>query len=257
MAAILAGLVSQAGATTITYQFDPNDWVNLFSTDTDLTRLQQDNPRLLIDGVTTPTDAAGYPGYHTTYDGATYSSSGIQGFADQVQSVEIHDFNMWLADGINAPNWGEVLTQVQGSMPSGTAANGWAVDIIANPWPQAGYGSFLVQWYDVGYWDDDPNTSANPLLFGGPDFDLFTMTVDINATDVYGNPVDFSESQRVWLGTMLPVSWTADPSDVVYSGNRRFEGVMLMKPVPEPATMTLLGIGLAGMAATQWRRRVS
>ncbi|MCC6694584.1 MAG: PEP-CTERM sorting domain-containing protein [Candidatus Hydrogenedentes bacterium] len=31
----------------------------------------------------------------------------------------------------------------------------------------------------------------------------------------------------------------------------------LNAPVPEPATMTLLGIGLAGMAATQWRRRVS
>ena len=55
----------------------------------------------------------------------------------------------WLADGINAPNWGEVLTQVAGSSPSGTAANGWAVSVINNPWPQAGYGTQLVQWYDV------------------------------------------------------------------------------------------------------------
>lgn len=241
-------LANMSYATVVTYVFDPNDWVTNYNTDINQTRLQQDNPRILIDGVYQSTDKPGYSGIHTTYAGAAYSSTGIAGFANQVPNVEIHDFNMWLADGLNAPNWGEVLTQVIGSTPSGTATNGWAAYTFDNPWPQAGYGTKLVGWYDIGYWDGDPNTAANPLTFGtgGINFGDFTMTVDLNTTDVYGNPVDFNAPQTIWLGTMLPIEWTTDPADLVYANNYRFEGTMKMHVIPEPSTVFLIGIGLVG-----------
>lgn len=254
---LIAGMVlcisSTAFATVTTFTFNPNEWLNSYSTDITKTRIQQDAPRILIDGVSQSTDTVA--GTHTTYAGASYSSTGIAGFANQVQSVEIHDFNMWLADGINAPNWGEVLTQVlDGTIPSGTASNGWAAYVFDNPWPQVGVGTKLVGWYDVGYWDDDPLTDANPLLFGQSNFDDFTLTVDLNTTDVNGNPVDLSvgAEQRIWLGTMLPVEWTLDPDDLVYQDNYRYEGTMEMTIVPAPGAILLgsIGIGLVG-----WLRR--
>jgi len=164
---LVLGIVGNASAVQVTYYFDPNDWVTNYSTNNvgfTETRIQQDNPRLYINGVSETTDTIS--GIHTTYAGVYYSSTGIAGYANQIPNVEIHEFNMWLADGINAPNWGEVLTQVAGSVPSGTAANGWAAYVFDNPWPQSGYGDKLVGWYDVGYWDDDPNTASNPLIFG-------------------------------------------------------------------------------------------
>ncbi|MGD2095496.1 MAG: hypothetical protein PVH77_10860 [Phycisphaerales bacterium] len=238
-----------AQAKIVTFTFNPNEWLNSYSTDITKTRLEQDNPRILIDGVSQSTDTVS--GTHTTYAGASYSSTGISGFATQVQYVEVHDFNMWLADGLNAPNWGEVLTQVMGGTdPSGAASNGWAADTIDNPWPQAGYGTLLVQWYDVGYWDDDPLTDPNPLLFGGSDFGDFTLTVDLNLTDVYDNPVDLSvgTTHTVWLGTMLPVTWTSNPDDLVYQDNYRYEGTMQMTIIPAPGAVLLgsIGVGLVG-----------
>jgi len=251
---LAVGFVGQSGATWVTYGFDPNTWISSYSTDITKTRLEQDNPRILIDGVPEPTDVVA--GTHTTYAGASYSSNGIAGFVNRVPYVEVHDFNMWLADGINAPNWGEVLTQVEGSVPSGTATGGWTAEVIDNPWPQGGYGDKLIQWYDTGYWDGDPTTAANPLLFGasGFDFGMFTLTVNVNPLDVYGYEVDFSAPQTIWLGAMLPVEWTADPNDLVYAGNRRFEGTMQMNPVPEPSSLLLLGAGLVGAVGYGLRR---
>jgi len=140
-------VASMSHAVVVTYSFDPNEWVTNYSTDITQTRLQQDSPRIYINGVVETTDAV--KGTHTTYAGASYSSTGIAGYQSQIGNVEIHDFNMWLADGINAPNWGEVLTQVLGTTPSGTATNGWVAEVIDNPWPQSGVGTKLVQWYDA------------------------------------------------------------------------------------------------------------
>jgi len=259
----LLAVTGTAGAKTVVFAFDPNDWITNYSTDVSKTRLEQDNPRLLIDGVPQDTDRAGYEGRHTTYKSNTdpeYGSTGIEGYANRVTSVEIHDFNMWLADGLNAPNWGEVLVQREGgSDPSGTATNGWTAYTFDNPWPQAGYGTKLVGWYDTAYYDDDPATTPVPLTFGsgGIDFGTFTLTVDLDTNDIYGNPVDLSVGTQhtVWLGAMLPVEWTSDPDDLVYSGNRRFEGTMKMTVVPEPVTLAGLGLGVGSLVTYLRRRR--
>ncbi len=248
--------LTSASATQVTYYFDPNEWVTNYSPNNagfTETRLNQSNPRLLINANNESTDTV--PGVHTTYAGPSYASTGISGYANQIPGIEIHEFNMWLADGLTAANWGEVLTQALGSVPSGTATNGWAVSVFDNPWPQAGYGTKLVGWYDAGYYDDDPTTVANPLTFGsgGIDFGYFTLTVDLNPTDLNNNPVSFGDSQRIWLGTMLPVQWTSDPDNLVYENNHRFEGTMEMNPVPEPCTMFLVGFGLCGLAGFRKR----
>lgn len=251
---LMLAVAGTAGAVEVTLSFNPNDWMNNYSTDVTKTRIQQLEPRLLLDGVAQSTDRAGYAGRHTTFLSNTvpeYGSTGIAGYQNQVTGVAIHDFNMWLADGINAPNWGEVLTQVLGSVPSGTAGNGWVAEVIDNPWPQTGVGSKLVQWYDVGYWDGDPGTPANPLVFGDHSFGTFTMTLDLNPTDVYGNPVDLSlgTQQRVWLGN--------------YNNGFRFEGVTQMTvtdlaqeaPIPEPLTMAGLAMGIGGLVTYIRKRR--
>lgn len=56
-----------------------------------------------------------------------------------------------------------------------------------------------------------------------------------------------------WIQATESWIFTARLNGTDYSLTANRDG----QPVPEPATMTLLGIGLAGMAATQWRRRMS
>ncbi|MCC6489623.1 MAG: PEP-CTERM sorting domain-containing protein [Candidatus Hydrogenedentes bacterium] len=56
-----------------------------------------------------------------------------------------------------------------------------------------------------------------------------------------------------WIQATESWIFTARLNGTDYSLTANRDG----QPVPEPATMTLLGIGLAGMAAAQWRRTKS
>ncbi|RMH04979.1 MAG: hypothetical protein D6704_10195 [Nitrospirae bacterium] len=88
-----------------------------------------------------------YNTFGTTDPGGTDGSSlpndtdanRLQAYLDWRASLDTPDegiawFNIWLRDNVNAWNWGERLVSNPDYMPTATAASGWQVEVVANPW---------------------------------------------------------------------------------------------------------------------------
>jgi hypothetical protein len=82
------------------------------------------------------------------------------------------------------------------------------------------------------------NSNLDPMLFPG-DATGF-------ATDAQ---IDFVQNAYTAGGTL------ADPTSTAGTDPSYFGPNFDIAPVPEPATLTLLGIGIAGMAGYAWRKR--
>jgi len=125
------------------------------------------------------------------------------------------------------------------------------------------------QWFYVGvisshHWDDDLNgiwVSANGITISTPDFDLFA-TGDLGIAEEIGNT---SYPNYFFEGAIAASRFGYPPLGIsvsVYAnedcGNDHI-GLSsdIDNPIPEPATILLMGCGLLGAAALRYVRRKS
>ena len=87
--------------------------------------------------------------------------------------------------------------------------------------------------------------SGNFVHFGG-------LAVDPADGTIYGSAREANEAQTGDIFTLTPagVATLVGPTGVGEPGDLAFQ-----QPIPEPASLTLLGLGLAGIGARRWRQR--
>jgi hypothetical protein len=185
-------------------------------------------------------------------------------------------FNSWFLNNGAARAWGETVVVKPGTEVIGTAADGWNVRIIEDPY---GLGGASVQW-----WTTDPTKYINTVS----SIDEFSITADLywdnnqNGWDATDTPVTWGESVRFWVGGLngddpefyiddtqavyfddlgwgtrvpfagVPFSAIYSPGAGVYGSG--FEAALEATVVPAPSAL-LLGLFGLGVVGTKLRRR--
>jgi PEP-CTERM motif len=166
-------------------------------------------------------------------------------------------FNLWGLDGLGV-NWGEDFKPTEWvSQSDPTGWTNWQADW---PWgtPPTGYiTDDLVGW--------DASTYGDALGFGesGNASVEFSFVVDLNTEDMWwgadtnGAPNTLPEL-TFWFGGWMGSGAAGDDIDwdapiYMYEGNMVLTGELV--PVPEPASMVLLGMGIVGVVATRVRKK--
>jgi hypothetical protein len=91
------------------------------------------------------------------------------------------------------------------------------------------------------------DSTVDGISHWGGSFGPGTSTVEFTGLDVD------DELRFMWLATWDNVDVDFDPT--WYITEVRIDGVAASAPIPEPATLTLLGLGVAGLAARRMRRK--
>ena len=264
---LLLAIGSTVVANTVTFIFDPDDLIQLYST-TPLPvngetlpngkyshfKYEQDYPRRVHESW----GSVMYNTFGSTNEGETDEESQAAYIAWR-NSLDTPDegiawFNIWLRDNKNAWNWGERLVSHPDIMPVGTAASGWQVETIKDPWG-AGSG-YLVQW-----WTERTDNLINLVN----NLDPFSFTVDVreisNPGETYAEGKDIALGTKwdIWFGTYGGIYNDDQPykswnyyEDGPIGG---WEGTLELTAVPEPLTMFGVLIGLAGLAGYVRKRK--
>jgi hypothetical protein len=179
-------------------------------------------------------------------------------------------FNSWFLDQSNVRTWGETVVIKPGTVVTGTAADGWNVRVIDQPY---GLGGASVQW-----WTTDPTKYINTLSNIGE----FSITADLywdvdgDGYDEHDTPVAVGDSVRFWAGNLNgddpefyrsdtqalyfdDLGWgtrldAADPFSSIAATAANtplgsgFEAALTVTVVPVPGAVLLgvLGLGYAG-----------
>jgi hypothetical protein len=95
--------------------------------------------------------------------------------------------------------------------------------------------------------------NATPvLLSGGPSAEYGGSSISLSGNTVSGSEGNGSVE---FLGTYSSISWTNPDFEFWYGFNVGAPSASaVVRPVPEPASLTLLGVGVAGFLGYGWRR---
>ena len=159
-----------------------------------------------------------------------------------------------------------------GSVFSTTSYNG---DAGSTPWngtdfllepggtttmSQVGGGGFSLNSLDLAFWDDayvSYGISGNQAIItgnfvgGGSIIQALAMNVDYfhNTNTQIGN--DFTRFTLAGFNNLSSVTFTTNGS----WPNLAIDNINVTSSVPEPSSILLLGLGLVGLAAWQWKRQ--
>ncbi|MBN1806658.1 MAG: hypothetical protein JW837_15525 [Sedimentisphaerales bacterium] len=261
----ISGIVS----ADVVLTFDPDDIIQQYPADSTGQKATQEDARRVHDDW-------GNPYYGTFSD---YMQSGhtqpedyntYMNWRESLGAGEgIAMFNSWFYDNPRARSWGEAVVVKPGTTVIGTAADGWNVRIIVDPYS---YGGGSVQW-----WTTDPSKYINTLS----DIGEFSITADlywdtgVEGWDEDDVPVQFGELVRFWVGGLNgddpdyymdgiqalyfdDKGWGeledgCDPFSATYGYSAKdygsgFEAALEVTAVPVPGAVLLgsIGLGFAG-----------
>jgi PEP-CTERM motif len=153
----------------------------------------------------------------------------------------IKSFNLWLQDGASnqAGMWGETIALANTFDPSivAFASTGWTASVytIGDEWGDWWKGRSLITYTATG--PEYYLRQGSSATFG------FTA-------NIIGNAGATGPDYQMWVG-----AGNSPGLEDSIVGADYFQRAITASTVPEPATMTLLGLGLAGIAARRRRNK--
>lgn len=270
-AVVLVGVCLPAGATGVTFVFNPNDLVDLWEAGAPKPDNGQ-NPSAYPRSIYEYGETQGH-GYDAYVGIGAWNTAGTGSVLDAAVGTDFNawrndnggfmtGFNIWLADNPRARGWGETLVVKPYAEPSATAdADGlWDVEVSTNEW----YTDLYIAEWTMKPVDGDP--TQNALRIGGTDIGNFSFTADVyvdvnqNGWDELDTPAVLGEDYTFWFGGTGVGDSIFGYDDEDYgttTDGLLYQGTLELTAVPEPMTMACVFMGVTGLAGYIRKRRMA